>query len=340
MPEKGDRWTALSMRDKAALIKMFLGSGVSRLSDMRSIYNEDIDHALSSDKNFVQRLRDYPNTPAIENEDGTVSTHLMNSAEVDGRGVVWPSIQERDGVLIDHRDEEWAGLDEAIAQNDTLQMHPVTARYYAENYKKFYPNIKAEGGSLGDPPEDYLFLEGALWSPPIDRGVNVPIPMKPYETAGPIDEVELARRQRYVESTFNDRAVNKRTGAAGAYQIMPVTQKQFEERKKRKGDILDYKYNKEVRDYMMDWLSERPYLQAPTDSVAMGKQLAAYNYGPGNVKKKLEKAKAAGIDIEDGWDWLSYMPEETRNYVNFILRNKDIRGKTNADYKKRVKNVK
>ena len=340
MPEKGNRWAALSMRDRAALIKMFLGSGVSRLSDMRSIYNEDIDHALSSDKNFVQRLNDYPNTPAIENEDGTVSTHLMNSAEIDSRGVVWPSIQEREGKLIDHRDKEWAGLDEAIAQNDTLQMHPVTARYYAENYKKFYPNIKAEGGNLGDPPKDYLFFEGALWNPPIDRVRDVPIPMKSYKTAGPIDKEELARRQRYVESTFNDRDINKRTGAAGAYQIMPVTQKQFEERKKRKGDILDYKYNKEVRDYMMDWLSERPYLQAPTDSVAMGKQLAAYNYGPNNVKKKLKKAKAAGVDINDSWDWLSYMPEETRNYVNFILRNKDIRDKTNADYKKRVKNVK
>ena len=253
MPEKGDRWAALSMRDRAALIKMFLGSGVSRLSDMRSIYNEDIDHALSSDKNF---------------------------------------------------------------------------------------NIKAEGGSLSDPPQDYLFFEGALWNPPIDRVRDVPIPMKPYETAGPIDEVEIARRQRYVESTFKDRDVNKKTGAAGAYQIMPVTQKQFEERKKRKGNILDYKYNKEVRDYMMDWLSERPYLQAPTDSVAMGKQLAAYNYGPGNVKKKLEKAKAEGVDIDDSWDWLSYMPEETRNYVNFILRNKDIRGKTNEDYQKRVKKVK
>ena len=253
MPEKGDRWAALSMRDRAALIKMFLGSGVSRLSDMRSIYNEDIDHALSSDKNF---------------------------------------------------------------------------------------NIKAEGGSLGDPPQDYLFLEGALWNPPIDRRRNIPIPMKPYETAGPIDKVEIARRQRYVESTFRDRDVNKKTGAAGAYQIMPVTQKQFEERKKRKGNILDYKYNKEVRDYMMDWLSERPYLQAPTDSVAMGKQLAAYNYGPNNVKKKLEKAKAEGVDIDDSWDWLSYMPEETRNDVNFILRNKDIRGKTNEDYQKRVKKVK
>lgn len=253
MPEKGDRWAALSMRDRAALIKMFLSSGVSRLSDMRSIYNEDIDHALSSDKN---------------------------------------------------------------------------------------PNIKAEGGSLGDPPEDYLFLEGALWNPPIDRGQQVKVPYKPYATAGSIDKDEIRRRQRYVESTFNDRAYNKHSGAAGAYQIVPITQQQFEQRKKRTGDIYDYNYNREIRDYMMDWLSERPYLQAPTDSVAMGKQLAAYNYGPGNVKKKLEKAKAAGVDIEDGWDWLSYMPEETRNYVNFILRNKDIRGKTNADYKKRVKNVK
>ena len=346
MPNNNDRWAALSMKDRAALIKMFLGSGVTSLSEMRQIYNEDIDHALSSDKEFVQRLRDYPNTPVIQNEDGSVSTHLMNSAEIDGRGVVWPSIQMQDGQLVDHRNEEWGGLDNAIIQNDTIQMHPVSAQFYAENYKKFYPHMRATGGDLGNPPPspssfDYFILEGGLWNPPIDRSEQVPIPLRPYATAGPIDREEIARRQRYAESTFDDKAVNKKSGAAGAYQIMPSSKKQFEERKHRSGDLLDYKYNREVRDYLMDWYSERPYLKAPTDSVALGKQLAAFNYGPGNVRKKLNKAKAAGIDIEDSWDWLSYMPQETQDYVNFILRNKDINGhKNNEAYRKALQKIK
>lgn len=45
------------------------------------------------------------------------------------------------------------------------------------------------------------------------------------------------------------------------------------------------------------------------------KALAAYNYGPGNVRKAIMKAAKAGHD-----DWLSFTPKETQNYVNKILR--------------------
>ena len=149
IPENNlNQWSALSLKDKAGLISSFVQNGVTSIVKMKEIFNNDINHALSSNKDFVQRLRDYPNTPVIENEDGSHSTHLMNSGEVDGRGVVWPSIQRQNGQLRDFRDYEDGGLDEAIRQNDTLQMHPVTARYYAENYKRYYPNMKETGGPL------------------------------------------------------------------------------------------------------------------------------------------------------------------------------------------------
>lgn len=237
MKDKGnDRWAALSMKDRAALIRMFIQQGITKLSDIRTSYN-----ALS------------------------------------------------------------------------------------------------EGGSL-DSYEP--FLEGGAWAPQSSNH-EVTIPYKQPATSGPIDRDEIARRQRYAESSFNDKAVNNKSGAAGAYQIMPISQKQFEERNNRVGDIFDYRYNKEIRDYLMNWYSERPYLQAPTDSVAMGKQLAAFNAGQENVRRRLNKAKKDGVDIEDSFDWLEYMKPETRDYVNFILRNKDVsKGKNNNAYRRKVESLK
>lgn len=163
------------------------------------------------------------------------------------------------------------------------------------------------------------------------------IQMKPYNTEVPIDLEEILNRQRYKESTFNDKAKNKVSGAIGAFQITPIVKKQYEDKYGKIGDLSIYENNKKVRDYYMQWLSERPYLQGLTESVAMAKQLAAYNWGIGNVKKALEKAKSKSIDIEDSFDWLDEMPQETRNYVNFILLNQDINeAVNNKDYQERL----
>lgn len=46
MPTK-DRWSALSMKDKASLIKLMVENGVTSLDDMRNIYNSDIDRVIN-----------------------------------------------------------------------------------------------------------------------------------------------------------------------------------------------------------------------------------------------------------------------------------------------------
>jgi hypothetical protein len=34
----------------------------------------------------------------------------------------------------------------------------------------------------------------------------------------------------------------------------------------------------------------------------------------------LNAQKNAGVDIYNSWDWLNGLPKETRDYVNFVLR--------------------
>lgn len=162
----------------------------------------------------------------------------------------------------------------------------------------------------------------------------------PFPTSGPVDLDEVSRRQAWAESNNNPKAVNS-IGAVGTYQVTPVVKREFVKRTGLKGKLTDPEYNKQVRDwYFNERIPEHYFVDAgePTDSVRVGKQLAAYNAGPTNVMNRLAKAKRNGVDIYKTFDWLPYMPKETRNYVDFILRNKDTGGnRTNKAYKKHMK---
>lgn len=153
-----DRWSALSMKDKADLIKLMVENGISSIDEMRSIYNSNIDRAVNAtEHNFVQRLKDYPNTPKLDNEDGTFSTHSMSSGEVNGKSIVYPTVQiDESGKLRRYPDNNFEAMDRAIRTNDTLQMHPAIAPWYAENYKQFYniPSEYSKGGHIHIKPEN------------------------------------------------------------------------------------------------------------------------------------------------------------------------------------------
>ena len=152
---KNDRWSALSMKDKADLIKLMVENGVSSIDEMKSIYNSNIDRAVNAtEHNFVQRLKDYPNTPKLDNGDGTFSTHSMSSGEVNGKSIVYPTVQiDESGKLRRYSENNFEAMDRAIRTNDTLQMHPAIAPWYAENYKQFY-NIFDNGGGIHIKPEN------------------------------------------------------------------------------------------------------------------------------------------------------------------------------------------
>lgn len=141
------------------------------------------------------------------------------------------------------------------------------------------------------------------------------------------DPITLNLRQRFAESTFDDTKKSPR-GALGAYQIMPGTYNEYVAETKNKGDLRDYAYNRAVRDWYLDKLSRSQTVTRgnPKDDVRLAKLYAAYNWGVGNLGDYLQGLKNAGEDIYGSTGWVEGLPEETRNYVNWIVFGKETPG--------------
>ena len=140
----------------------------------------------------------------------------------------------------------------------------------------------------------------------------------------PINWDNIEARQHYAESRFKKTAKSGK-GARGPYQIMPRNWDYYSKKLGLTGSVDDYNNNKAVRDVMMDDLYNRSWATKgfPSDSVRTAKTLAAYNWGSGNLTDHLQNLKNQGVDIYHSMDWISTLPPETENYVNFILREKD-----------------
>lgn len=113
-----------------------------------------IDTMNASNAEFMQRLRNN-DFRAIHNADGSYSTHVLGNAD----NLVFPAIQDVNGVLEDYRNLPWQRtLDKAIQNKDYIEFPTEgDARYFGEHYKKYFPeffsnfgdNQYAEGGPLG-----------------------------------------------------------------------------------------------------------------------------------------------------------------------------------------------
>lgn len=219
----------------------------------------------------------------------------------------------------------------------THSSNPLTRKraIFAQNAAK-WNHKHADGGLL-----DNDFSQGFLYPAPdslITRQNIVETPVvDTVQAPEPIDYDEIKKRQYYIESKFNDKATNKYSGAQGAYQIMPITLKDYTQCTGETGDLNDYAFNERVRDFYMNrhlnssWATKNN--QSEYNRVA--KALAAYNWGPGNLLKYLEKQKGSGADIYNDTSWISGLPGETRNYIKWILDGEDIGNRTtNAGYEK------
>lgn len=193
-------------------------------------------------------------------------------------------------------------------------------------------------------PEQYVPEPAVIRTPIVDlskyeSAPEVVIPYTPEASAEIIANQEydsmldnILNRQRYAESGFNDRAVNKSSGATGAYQIMPIAYKDYLHRGHGKeGDLMNASYNRLVRDHVVKMvprdLGSEFYSPADTAINRHAKEMAVFNAGAVPVKRALRKAKAAGVDIVNTTDWIQYLPsKETRDYVNFVVLDQDIAG--------------
>ena len=153
----------------------------------------------------------------------------------------------------------------------------------------------------------------------------------------PIDWERKKALQHYAESSFLPNQVS-RAGAAGPYQIMPRIWNHYKDKLGLTGSPHDYNNSETVRDTMMEGLLNAGWVNKgfPSDSVRAAKAFMGYNWGSGNATNFLEDMKRQGVDIYHSMDWVDMIPnDETRNYVNYILRERDIPGgKTIAGFKK------
>lgn len=145
----------------------------------------------------------------------------------------------------------------------------------------------------------------------------------------PIDEKEVRLRQAYAESGFDSNA-GSGAGARGLFQIMPDLLKDYNKAKGTNYTVDDL-YNDEINTAIRDWKmnlnlnSAWANKNAAPDSIVYAKSLGGYNMGNQNFLDTLGVAKDLGVDIYNTLDWVDkkYLPVETVDYINFVLRNKD-----------------
>ena len=144
-----------------------------------------------------------------------------------------------------------------------------------------------------------------------------------------INEKEVRLRQAYAESGFDSNAASG-AGARGLFQIMPDLLKDYNKAKGTNYTVDDL-YNDEINTAIRDWKmnlnlnSVWANKNAAPDSVVYAKSLGGYNMGNQNFLDTLGVAKNLGVDIYNTLDWVDkkYLPVETVDYINFVLRNKD-----------------
>ena len=128
--------------------------------------DEIIAHANRSEAPFMKRIHNNDTRSIPEpqkywkdgKDTGRKSTHLLATAETDGKYYVYPEVQEENGELKWFED----GFERALKNNDVIEFpSEEEALWFSENYKKYYPQFFGakefkEGGQMNVIPEGSL----------------------------------------------------------------------------------------------------------------------------------------------------------------------------------------
>lgn len=118
--------------------------------------NEFINNINNSNANFISRLKDKNRNYIKDWNSNRISTHKMSYAEVDGKYIIYPEIQElKQGTLFDFTDPKYNlnwkdALKSALDRNDyIIAPSEDMAIEYTKNYKNYYPSFKI-GGTINN----------------------------------------------------------------------------------------------------------------------------------------------------------------------------------------------
>lgn len=140
---KNNRWSQLSLKEKAEIISSYVRNGYLNRKDIVEDFNNNYNKFHQSQANFIQRLNNN-DTRYIQDENGIPMTHRMSYVTEDNDAVMFPEVQDNNGTL------EIGDYNTASQRGDTLHVSIPFADYYSRNYKADYPEFfnKFDDGSF------------------------------------------------------------------------------------------------------------------------------------------------------------------------------------------------
>ena len=112
---------------------------------------------------FIDRVNNPENYPFISNDDGSISTHRMSDAEVDGKFIAFPTIHmSPKGELVEL--EGRAALDKALDMGNFVEFPTAeeASEYAADGYKTEKFNAVAEDNLTEEEPMASTFSGGNI----------------------------------------------------------------------------------------------------------------------------------------------------------------------------------
>ena len=205
---------------------------------------------------------------------------------------------------IDSLTKELYGFEEAecISSITLLETTSVNAHDYEEIMNKMGSSIDYRYNSYVQSQINHMSYSNCKMLKEITKKGNTYF--KLFEPI--IDQYGIPNELKYlpvIESGLKPEAVS-RAGASGLWQFMPGTGKFLN---MKIGSEVDERYNVKIATHKACEYLQRMYNDFGNWSLA----LAAYNAGPGNVRKAITKSGGS----RDFWKIQRFLPGETKNYV-------------------------
>ena len=310
---------------------------VSFTREIRDINTKEFGGALGDPKKNPSSYRDVLLASVDSTKASSIPPQMLDEMQsiVDSGNMMENKDQLKDilGVLVNDYGLDTSKLADGITQYKTdakdlnwLQQKAERAKLGAGLTALGYANGGLLDTNIGDPKKEkaestgYAALDARLARLAAEDAASRPDTIN-YNTS----QSDRLQRQMMAESSGNAKAVSP-VGAKGLFQIMPGTQTDLEQRGLIPAglDPFNPEHSRQMRDAKINALSELQWIKNPPqhipDKNRLARIYASYNWGEGNVRRALEKAKADGVDIYGDPDlWYRYLPAETSGYLNKIL---------------------
>ena len=272
--------------------------GLTGNAYVNAAYNMGLNHDKLNDPDYVSRNYTVPDYHVFDGGGKFFRTNLQNESPLMYQPILpsYPDVP----TPMRYEPQPHLGLYEYPASTGMAESYPVTLppRVPVAFSQSVSAPVVAEEGPVSD-----LFSDDA--------------------------KARRLLRQRYAESVFDDKAVSN-AGARGAWQIMPITYKDYLTRGKGKeGDLDDPDFNRLVRDHTFRMIPrdlEEIWDENYSDRNKLALLYAGYNRGANGLKKYLRGLVKKGVDISKPENWVEGMNPKTRNYVHFLAYDEDVPG--------------